>query len=192
MKKLVCIAAALMCVAGMAAAEEYIPSKTAADMTRVVIATELPEAQDAVSVYAIVNADEMNEADKTVYQKEIEKLKANPEAYFADVKNPQGDAVSLKTMLDAEKVNVHEMCMLDVKNYDVSYGSMTLEMYFSTPYQPNESVIVVIGLVNDDQSIQWTAYEGRGIEEGGLSVELDAQMLEAVQNGTALLAVVSK
>lgn len=195
MKKLVCMAAALMCVAGMAAAEGYVPSKTAVDMNRFELVTE---GLNDLVVRPVVNTEEMDEADKAVYEKEIENLKnANdPEAYFANVTDYQGNPVSLKDMLGAEKVSVHEMCLLTVENYNTSYGSLTMNMYFSTPYQKDEKVVVLVGLVtvNEDgaQNIQWVAYEGTGVEEGGLVVEFDAQTMEAVQNGTALLAVVSK
>lgn len=70
-------------------------------------------------------------------------------------------------------------------------------MQFSTPYEKDEKVIVLIGLAKENQdgvqSIEWTAYEGIGVEEQGcIQVELDPEIILAIQNGTALLAIVSK
>ena len=54
----------------------------------------------------------------------------------------------------------------------------------------------MIGLVtvdaNGNRVVTWTALEGMGADNGALQVELTPEIMMAIQNGTALMAVVSK
>lgn len=69
-------------------------------------------------------------------------------------------------------------------------------MLFSTPYEVGEKVAVMIGLVFEN-NVAWTAFEGVGIAAaqveaaGSIQVMLNAETVAAIQNGTALVAIVS-
>ena len=77
-------------------------------------------------------------------------------------------------------------------------------MFFSTPYEKDEKVLVMIGIVtvleNGTQDVAWQVFEGIGLgavesqEEsvGSIQVELTPEIVMAIQNEIALLAIVSK
>lgn len=197
MKKFACmLLALLLCLTSVAALAEYTPSKRATDLTRVEVAAEnLPA--DSDFFIRIVNEDEAE------YQKQLDSWKAavaklaaadSVEAYF-------GSDVDLKAVVDADQLNVFEFKPIIAGGYDAAYGKVTAKMLFSTPYEEGEKVAVMIGLVTDCEdgttAISWKAFEGVGLaaeqveEVGGIQVELDAETVLSIQNGIALLAVVS-
>lgn len=211
MKRIVCVVFALLVLLSAAAVAESVPSKTTLDLTKFEVTAEnLP--QDASFFLMPVNAPTMDEAlpeyqeHIEICEKEVGKLAASEsvEAYFGEVKGADGETVSLKEMLGAEELNVFEFCPAIAGGYQEAYGKVTATMLFSTPYEKDEKVVLMIGLVtvNADgtQTVEWYAFEGTGLgalegqeeAKGGVRVELSAQIVEAIQNGTALLAVVSK
>lgn len=160
---------------------------------------------------------------------------------------------------EIDRLNIFEFMPIIAVGYEDEFGNVTLKMLFSTPYEKDEKVVAMIGLVDahenideviaenvDDetdeadvsvqlasdeeraeeiQSVAWTAYEGIGVEipesllaaaqsivaqqteqqgdaeltaEGELEVELgciqitlEPEMVKAIQEGIALLAIVS-
>lgn len=192
MKKFACLLFALvLCVTSIVTLAESVPSKTTADLTSVDVAAEnLPE-KSAFSVLLVTD-------DETEYQKlldiknaEVTKLTAaeRVEAYF-------GEGIDLKAIVGAEQLNVNEFMPIVISGYEEAYGKVTLTMLFSTPYEAGEKVAVMIGLVTEN-TITWKAFEGVGVAgvqveaAGSIQVELDAETILAIQNGTALLAIVS-
>lgn len=211
MKRIVCVVFALLMLLGAAAVAESVPSKTTLDLTKFEVTAEnLPE--DANLFLIPVNEPTVGEAlpeyqeHIEICQKEVEKLATSEsiEAYFGEVKGEDGETVSLKEMLGAEELNVFEFCPAIAGGYQESYGRVTATMLFSTPYEKDEKVVVMIGLVtvNADgtQTVEWYAFERIGLDalegqeetEGRVRVELSAQIVAAIENGTALIAVVSK
>ena len=206
MKKFVCLFVALMLCLSCAALAESVPSKTVADLTKVEVSAEnLPAGADFfVRLVADDEVEYQNEVK--VCQNEIAALaQSNSVAeYFGEVKNANGEVIDLAAVLESETLNVHEFCPFVAGDYDEAYGKVTAKVAFATPYAKDEKVIVLIGLVtvdaNGNQVIEWVAYEGVGVEAVGaaaeemgcIQVELDPQILKAVQEGSALLAVVSK
>lgn len=185
MKKFVCLVALVLCLTSVAFAEA-VPSKTTGDMVKFEATAENLPADAGFSIYATEKED--------VCQAEIAKLAKSGSVaeYFGEVTNAAGEVVSLSAMLGSDTLNVFEFCGIAAENYDASYGNVTVKLTFSTPYAKDEKVAVMIGLV-EAQSVIWTAYEGVGVEDqGSIQVELDSEIVLAIQNGNALLAVVSK
>lgn len=197
MKKLACLLLALLlCLTFVAALAESTPSKTTADLTRVEVTAEnLPA--DSGFFIRIVNEDE------TEYQKrldickaEVSKLAAagSAEAYF-------GKDVDLKALVAADQLNVFEFKPVIAGGYNAAYSKVTATMLFSTPCEAGQKVAVLIGLVteNTDGStiVDWKAIEGIGVAAeqveaaGSIQVDLNAETVLAIQNGIALLAIVS-
>lgn len=193
MKKIICFLFALMLCLSMACAEA-VPSKTTSDFTEVkdIVAENMP----ADSNFSFTVAVEEEVA--VVANTEVAKLAetADVETYFGEIVDAQGNAVSLKEMLETETINVFEFVPVTVAEYDDSYGKINVTMTFSTPYAKDEKVVVLVGIVNvnDDgtQTVTWTAFEGIAVEEGSIKVEFDAETMKSIQNGTALVAIVSK
>ena len=168
---------------------------------------------------------------------------------------------------EIDRLNIFEFMPIIAVGYEDEFGNVTLKMLFSTPYEKDEKVVAMIGLVDahenideviaetiaergdeeideadvsvqlasdeeraeEIQSVVWTAYEGIGVEipesllaaaqsiaaqqteqqgdaeltaEGDAEVEpevelgciqitLEPEMVKAIQEGIALLAIVS-
>lgn len=194
MKKFLCVALiALLCFSATAMAD-MIPSKSTADM----VATKVEGANipaDAGFVLAPVVDEVKHAAQIAACKDEIAKLSASAsvEEYFGEVKDINGNVVSLKELLNVETLNVYEFMPLIVENYDVTYGNVKVEFSFSTPYATDEKVAVLIGVPNAETSeIEWVALEGIGTGvNGAIEVEFTPEVLEAIQNGNAMMTVVS-
>lgn len=119
--------------------------------------------------------------------------------FFTDVKNVEGEHVTLKQVLGvAEDEDVHldvtEFFPIVAGGFGESDGKVVANMSFATTYDKDEKVAVLIGIVTvlDDGTTQitWTALEGFGQDNGGISVELPSEVLLAIQDGTAIMSVV--
>lgn len=180
MKKFACLLVALLLCCMAVATAEYVPSKTVANLTQI---------ETASSAYIAVTDDD---AKVALCNDEIAKLGATTaEAYFADVKDAAGNAVALKDILGTEELNVYEFVPATAGNFDETTGDVAATLLFATPYAADAKVIVVVGVVNAD-AIEWTALEGTVNADGAVEVVFPAALVMAMQNGTALLAVVSK
>ena len=197
MKKFACmLLALLMCLTSAAALAEYTPSKKAADLTKVEVTAENLPANSGFFIH-IVNEDE------TEYQKQLDICKAEVTklAAASSVDTYFGTDVDLKAIVAADQLNVFELKPVIAGGYDAAYGKVTAKMLFSTPYEVGEKVAVLIGLVTENADgstvVDWKAFAGVGVAAdqveaaGSIQVELDAETMLAIQNGIALLAVVS-
>lgn len=188
MKKLVSLLLALVCLCSFCVAmAESVPSKSTADMVTVTIQAEgIP----ANAGFVLAPDDEAVEA----CQNEIAKLSAaaNVETYFGEIKTPDGEAVVLKELLGTDTLNVFEFMPIIAENYQAAYGKVEATFQFSTPYALDEAVIVLIGIPNAATGeLEWIALEGVGVA-GGVQIVFDEATLEAIQNGNAMMAIVSK
>lgn len=206
MKKLACLVlAALLAVAGTALAE-YTPSKTTSDLANVSIEGEnIPEDADFHIDIVAANDEEYRELVQYC-NSEIEKLASSEsiETYFGQVVDLEGSPVSLKALLGTETLNVFEFCPLIASGYQNAYGPVTLTMLFSTPYEKDETVVVLFGVtvIGEDGAkyIHWIAVEGSGLGnvdgsvemDGAIRIELSPDLIKAIENGNVLMAVVSK
>ncbi len=196
MKKFICLLFALVLCLSVAMAES-VPSKTTSDMTEVkdVVAENLPA--DSNFAVSIPVEEEVVAVANTEVSKLVEAAKtADVTTYFGTVTDNKGNEVKLTELLETETVNVFEFMPIEVKEYVEEYGSVNVTLTFSTPYAKDEKVVVLLGLVtvNEDgtQTVAWTAYEGLVVEEGAIQVEFDPETLKMIQDGTALIAIVSK
>lgn len=211
MKKILCLVLALLCLSAYAMAES-VPSKNTSDMVSVEIdATSNPDLP-VDSGLVVLPVLEEDEAHATAYaepialcQEEIAKLAENVaqseesaetsgvEAYFGEVHDSEGNVVVLSEALAAQTLDVFEFMPLIVENYEDTYGDVTLTFQFKTPYAEGEELLVLVGIRNSETGeIAWTAFEGVGIvEEGSVQVVFTPEIMDAIQNNMALLAVVS-
>lgn len=209
MKKIVCLVlAALLCLSMAALAEEAVPSKNTSDMVSVEIDPalnpNLPENSGFVAFPVLeedaTQAEEYAESI-ALCQEEIVRLMAaaggtdasGVEAYFGTVRDSEGNEVALSEALQAQMLDVFEFMPLVVQNCDEAYGDVTLTIQFKTPYEEGEPVLVLIGIRNaGTEAMEWTAFEGAGVgEAGAVQVTFTPEILTAIQENVALLAVVS-
>lgn len=198
MKRLVCIVLALVCFAAVAAADS-VPSKTTGDLAQVedVQAESMPA--DAGLIVAVNESGKSEEHAETC-QDELGKLQETAEQtgsvgdYFGDVKDAEGNSVSLQEQLGTDNVKVNEFAPLIVDNYEESYGKVTTTFKLPTSYAQGEKVVFLVGIPNAETGeIEWIALEGVGVgEDGAIQVEFPPELLIAIQNSNALMAVASK
>ena len=206
MKKLTCLALAiLLCLASIVAVAAPTPSKTTANLNRVIVTGENLPADAGFIVRIVEETETDKQAHLDACKVEKEKLAAEKELenYFGAVTDAAGKPVDLKQLVGADKLNVFEFAPLVTSGYKKNYGKVTAKLLFATPYEVGEKVGVLIGLVNTKkdgtQSVKWTAYEGVGVEadkenvemQGCVQVELEPKTLIAIQEGVALVAIVS-
>ena len=188
MKKFTCMMLALLlCLTSVAALAESAPSKTTADL-RWIEADAEKDPEDSGFYIRIVTVNETNYHDRLeICTEEIAKLAAaeSVEAYFGE----------------ADELNVFEYVPIIASGYDIAYGTVTAKIWLATPYEVGEKVAVMIGVVTENadgtNTVSWKAFEGVGIapesEEAvaGIQTELDPETVLAIQEGVALLAIVS-
>lgn len=211
MKKLVCLILALTTCVSAAAMAESVPSKTVADLTHFDVIAENQPGDETVYLNQVTMGETLPEYQECIdiCQKEIEKLAASEtvESFFGEVTDADGNVVDLRALLDVDAdaaLNVFEFCPVIAGGFREDCGKVTATMFFSTPYEKDEKVLVMIGIVtvleNGTQDVAWQVFEGIGLgavesqEEsvGSIQVELTPEIVMAIQNEIALLAIVSK
>ncbi len=209
MKRIVCLAfILLLCLNATAFAESSL-SREPCDMTRVETETEGPCADPGFRIWIILERDRFHETHVEACDIEVAKLAASPdvETYFGEMTDRQGRPVLPKEVLDTDTLNVYEFWPILASGYDESYGNVTAKFLLPTPYEKDEKVIVMIGMVtmgenwveDHEQSVEWTAFEGVGLGEqtdsvenaGAVLVEFDPATVLGIQEGIALFAVIS-
>ena len=206
MKKITCLALALLLCLTATALAEFTPSRMTSDLTGIEVAAENLPAGSGFFITPIAEDDPVYQERIHACNAEVQRLSGSPsvEAYFGEIKDSEGNIVSLSGILGTDALIVYEFYPLVAGGYEESYGKVTARMFFATPYEKDEKVVVMIGLImvdaNGQQSVRWTAYEGIGLgaadgadeSMGGIQVELDPAIVLAIQEGNALLAVVSR
>ena len=195
MKKLICLAIAMVFCFTAGAMAEYEPSKSTADMAKVTAF----KAADGVEVENDFGVTlQGGELQVALCDEIIDKLaKAEEEGklaeFYSDLKDESGADVSLQEMLGTEAIAVYEVVPLVCENYDDAYETMTVSFAFSTPYEEDEQVIVVV-LIPDPETgaLKKIALKGVGNSENGIDVEFPPEVLKAIENGTATMTIISK
>ncbi len=212
MKKLVCLMLALALCISVSAMAEPAPSKTTTDLTKFQVTTEN---QSGDSNMYLLPINDLSRSDTLpahkeqtdILQKEIAKLAAaGVDSYFASATDSQGKPVDLRATLGLDKnasLNVFEFCEVIASGFHENCGKVTATMLFPTPYAKNEKVNVLIGIVSmqadGTYTVAWQVFEGIGTGAvigqetyGSIQVTFTPEVALAIENGTALLAVVSK
>lgn len=208
MKRVMSFVLAMILMAAVCAGlAESAPSKSTGDLTDIQAAAEnAPEDSD----FFVLPVNEENSQDYQemldVCQGEIEKMIASEtvEDYFGETLDSEGTPIDLKEALGLETLNVTEFFPLVAGNYLEEYGKITLNLLVATPYEVDEQVMVLIGIVTTSEegenTTQWTAFYGNGVESasdsvelaGCVQVELTPEIMLQIQENAALLAIVSK
>ena len=122
-------------------------------------------------------------------------IEADPE------KDPEDSGFYIRIVTVDDANYVFEYVPIIAGGYDIAYGTVTTKIWLATPYEVDEKVAVMIGMVTENadgtNTVSWKAFEGVGIapesEEAvaGIQTELDPETVLAIQEGVALLAIVS-
>lgn len=206
MKKLICLLVAFVLSFSSASLAESVPSKKTDDLISFEI--ESPLGYD----FFIRPVYEHEEDDQEKYQNridicrvEVEKLIASEDinTYLGTIVDSEGNEVVLGEFFENdEALNIFEFCAIIAGGYHEEYGDVSVRMLFPTPYEKDENVVVMLGIVtlheDGTQTVEWTAYDGIGLDmtseelQGCIRVELNSEIVLEVQKGIALMAVVSQ
>lgn len=192
MKKLICLVLAmLLCVSAVAAMAA--PSPTTDDFNT----TQTNKPKTSALVVKTIALD--SEEYKALVEKcmaELQKLQEAGSAavYFGEVIDSEGNKVSFAELFGEDGLTVCELMPLVVANYEDTLGNVKVTFQFSTPFEKGEEVVVLIGLVDAQTGeVEWYALKGVGTgDNGAIEVEFTPELLEAIQNGQALIAVLKK
>lgn len=118
---------------------------------------------------------------------ELAKLQAAeaPADYF-------GLADEIGNILGDADVTIAEFWPVIAANYEESMGEQVIGLSFATPYEDGQTVAVLIGFYQPDDTVAWLAFRGQGQPDNSIKFELDPKTILDVQANTALLAVASK
>lgn len=197
MKKLICLVLAMLLCVGSVTLAMAASSKTTSDMTgteEVKTSTGSSAPKDLV-VEPIADTAGTKEQQAQCEQMVEEIAAAGSVAeFFGDLQDDAGASLDLAEILGTDKPVVNEVVPLVVKNYTAGSGSMKASFTFATPYQKDEPVVVVVRVVDPKTGkVTQIALKGNGNGvNGGIDVVFPPEVLEAIQNGTATMAVVSK
>ena len=165
MKKMVCLVLALlMCVSAVALAES-VPSKTVFALTHFEVTAENQVGDENVFLLP-VNESTVGEALPNyqeyidVCELEIQKMADSEDvvSYFGEVTDAEGNVVDMRELLGVEAdepLDVFEFCPAIAGGFQEDCGKVTATLLFSTPYEKDEKVLVLIGIVNQpDEAAQ--------------------------------------
>ena len=196
MKKLIVIALTLVMLCGAVAVsadtEMAAPSKTTDDFANFDVTVENPVDGKVVAIVPV--SDSAEEAVKykdilAAAASELEKAQAagSVEAYFG------GDtAKAITDILGANaEISLDEFLAVYATGYEEGMGSATVAVQVATPYEKDEKVAAMIGLL-DNNNVTWNVFEGAGLEDGRVQFTVPANVMLALTNGSGLFAICSK
>lgn len=190
MKKIITLILVVALTISATVFAEGIPSKTTGDLAQCIVKAENPGSENAV-LYVAPSAA----ADKALG--ELIETGSITE-YFKNAADANGNPVDLAAMLSADEaaLSVDEFIGLFASGFEDDCGNVTATMSFATPFEADEKVSVMVGLVKNSGA-DWTAFEGTVVNneelgQGCVQVVIPQNIVLGVQNGTGLLAVISK
>ena len=197
MKKIIAIALTLVLLCGAATVLAdtglITPSKTTEDFTTFEVTVEHPVDGKGVILFPI---NENTVPDITKYQAdldaadaELEKAQAakTVEAYFG-----AEDAAKITAILGQNaSISLDELFAVLESGYEESMGKATVTCEVATPYEKDEKVAAMIGIIKDDV-LTWHIYEGVGLADGRILFTIDGDTMLEINPEIALFAVCSK
>lgn len=189
-KKIVALALALAMVFCMASIAYAVPSKTTPDMVKPVEVKSTTGVQ--IKPDFALNTVQDEKADKILaeIQTFVATVAAAPVKYFdADVQQAIAEKLPAGTNLNYLKMN--EFVAIETKNFDTSYGDVETKIQVASTYTNGQKVVAVVGYVGADGKMVWVPIDAE-VENGLVKVVFPADVLEAINNGTASLAILSE
>ncbi len=182
MKKIIAIALTLMLLCGAASVFALpVPSKTTGDLVKFEIQVESPIDGKTPEMAPA--------ADSAIADPELGKLQEVGDAaeYFSEEVTK-----GITGIIGGDGAfSVDDFLGISVSEYDEGMGLCTIIAQFSKAYGPGEKVAVLVGLIQNDGQVAWTVVEGVGVEGGMVMFTVPADVMLAIQNHNALLAVCS-
>lgn len=146
-----------------------------------------------MDVNTYLNRDDIENIEYVdLYELLQEQLAALPEGTLTDRENPSDD------------LNVFEFLPVVIGGFTEEHGIIEVVMSFPTIYEENEPVLVLFSMtvpaeddpatedVVETEELLWIVAEGVGQKDGGILIELPAELLVELQENNAMMAAVSR
>ena len=197
MKKLLAIVLAAAVLFGAATVLADIDlitrSKTTEDLTKFEVEVEHPVEGRIVEILPI-NEHTVGDISKyqvnlDVAEEELKKaLKAGTvETYF----DPDAAVDIEEIFVDIKAVYLDEMFAIIQVGYEEGMGEATVKAQLPTPYDKDEKVAAMIGILKDGV-LTWHVFEGIGLEDNGILFVADEATMLEINPNIALFAVCSR
>ena len=192
-RKLLSMMLALVLVLGLSgSAFAAVPSKTTQDMTTVGT-LEVANAVEGADQVAITLP-----AESAAVVSELEKIVAfvNNEgndvvSYFGDAAREEIAAL-LPEGANVDGMEMNEFAPLALENYSEEFGDITVGFTFATQYTVGQNLVAMVGVVNAEGTVDWSAMAAEAQEDGSVKVTFTQEALTSIQNGDAMIAILSE
>lgn len=185
---LLILAAMALCSTAFAAA----PSKTSADMARVVAARPLNGAETGEAFCISIVEEPQAVAD------DLQRLfglvndeQQPPAAFFPDQTRAELRAL-LPEGCDMDAWELNEFVAVQIDEYESGYGGVEAQFVFATQYQPGQRVVAALGAYRGE-AVEWIAVAAEVQQDGSVAMLISQQAMLALQSADAVaLAVLSE
>lgn len=178
------LALAMLLTASLACAEA-VPS---AKVPTAVVSVALKGSGDVAIAEDFAIAEAANSETAAKLLEEIaEYVKEGSVANYFGEEPMAAAAEYLPAGIDVATMQLDEFFSVEVANYDVAYGEIVATFEFATVYEDDAVLLAMVGIVTED-SIEWTPLQ-TAVNEGKVEVTLTQEILEAMMNGEAVLAL---
>lgn len=181
MKKIIAIALTLVLLcSAVSVFADSVPSKTTDDLVAIEITVENPVDGKAPAAAASTDLGVLAAAAEVAKLAEV-----GADEYFG------AEAAAAVAAIVGEGANVDEFLPITVTDYVEGMGDATWIVKFATPYAEGQVVTILIGMPMEDGQLAWNVYEGVGLADGSVQFTVPGDVMVALVNGSALLAVCS-
>ena len=195
---LVCV---MLCMSVSALAVPESTTQDAASVTDVETSTGV--AVDGNFVIEITGEQAYATTELGVLAAFLQKNEVAPAEYFAQSEEVREEIIDLVPEdFDIDTLSLYEFAPLSSANYASDYGNVIATMTFATKYQPEQTLVAMVGIVtgvdeDGNQIVEWTALKAEAIanesdpEQGYVQVYIPQALQLEIQSRDAMIAILS-
>lgn len=110
--------------------------------------------------------------------------------YFpADVQ--QQIAALMPDAAQSDTLTMAEFASLALLDYQDEYGDMVFHFIFATQFNPEQTLIAMVGYTDDDGQLVWVALAARATPEGELQFDVSAELASLLGNNILVAILVA-
>ena len=215
MKKLVCVAIALLLIGSVALAEGVnpAPSITMDDLMNQLTNTHvflenMPDGAPGFFLEVINEYSPLFELPEyqhllEINAAELSKLQSfeKAEDYFGGIRISTGETLTLSELFGDADPYIYEFYPIVAGGFHMEYGNVTALMQFATPYAEGQQVLVMIGDIvdkEDENEIVWYGSLGTGVRhpeynnEVFIEATFGPELMTVIQEEDTLIAIASE
>ena len=195
---LVCV---MLCMSVSALAVPESTTQDAASVTDVETSTGV--AVDGNFVIEITGEQAYATTELGVLAAFLQKNEVAPAEYFAQSEEVREEIIDLVPEdFDIDTLSLYEFAPLSSANYASDYGNVIATMTFATKYQPEQTLVAMVGIVtgvdeDGNQIVEWTALKAEAVENeedpemGYVRIYFPQELVPEIENDNAMIAILS-